>query len=251
MIRMPRPYRRSSELLLIAALLTACTRSNDSQPAPANPLDDQTIVRRFHEIWYADPATWPKNTFLGIQTLQNPMDTWVTNEILAELKPDYMIECGSWKGGSAAMWALILEQVNPAAKVLSIDIEDKMQEARKLPIVERMVEFIVSSSTDPALVAKLTERVQGKTVVVLLDSDHRKAHVLEELRRYAPLVSVGSYLIVQDSNINGHPVLPNFGPGPWEAIDEFLRGNDGFRIDRDRERLRFTFVPNGYLQRVK
>ena len=88
-------------------------------------------------------------------------------------------------------------------------------------------------------------------MVVLLDSDHHKAHVLEELRRYAPLVSVGSYIIVQDSNINGHPVLADFGPGPWEAIDEFLKSNDGFRIDRERERLRFTFVPNGYLQRVK
>lgn len=158
-------------------------------------------MRRFHEIWYADPNTWPKNTFLGIQTLQNPMDSWVTNEILAEVKPDYMIECGSWKGGSAAMWALTLEQVNPAARVLSIDIEDRMQEARKLPIVQRSVEFILSSSTDAALVAKLTERVQGKTVVVLLDSDHSKAHVLAELRSYAPLVSVGSYMIVQDSNI--------------------------------------------------
>ena len=47
------------------------------------------------------------------------------------------------------------------------------------------------------------------------------------------------------------PVHPGFGPGPWEAVDEFLKGNDAFEIDRHRERFLFTFSPNGYLKRVK
>jgi cephalosporin hydroxylase len=72
-------------------------------------------------------------------------------------------------------------------------------------------------------------------------------HVREELRLYSPLVSVGSYLIVQDTNINGHPVHAmedeQKGPGPMEALDEFL--------DRSRERLLFTLHPKGYLKRVK
>jgi cephalosporin hydroxylase len=64
-------------------------------------------------------------------------------------------------------------------------------------------------------------------------------------------VGVGGYLIVQDTNINGHPVLPGWGPGPWEAVDEFLKTTDAFEIDRSRERFLFTFSPNGYLKRVK
>ncbi len=70
---------------------------------------------------------------------------------------------------------------------------------------------------------------------------------------YAPLVNVGSYIIVQDSNVNGHPVLPNFAGGkggPWEAVEQFLKGNGNFQIDKTRERLLLTFVPNGYLKRI-
>ena len=221
-----------------------------AKSSPRNQTDTE-IVDRFHSLWYSNRNTWKKNTWLGIPTHQNPMDVWVTQEILTEVKPDFFIECGSASGGSAALWATILEQVNPQAKVISIDIRDTMQEARKLPIVQKRVEFIVSSSTDPSLVEKLALRVQGKKVVVLLDSDHHKKHVAEEMRLYAPLVSVGSYLIVQDSNINGHPVRPNWGEGPWEAIAEFLKKNSAFESDKTRERLLFTLLPNGYLKKTK
>jgi cephalosporin hydroxylase len=87
--------------------------------------------------------------------------------------------------------------------------------------------------------------------MVLLDSDHHAPHVLKELKAYAPLVSVGSYLIVQDTNVNGHPVLPRFGPGPGEAVGEFLAADDRFQIDRSREHLLFHMHPKGYLKRVK
>ena len=87
--------------------------------------------------------------------------------------------------------------------------------------------------------------------MVILDSDHRKPHVLAELRAYAPLVTVGSYLIVQDTDVNGHPVLAGFGPGPMEALVEFLQTDDRFRSDPAQERLLFTMHPKGYLERVK
>jgi cephalosporin hydroxylase len=80
---------------------------------------------------------------------------------------------------------------------------------------------------------------------------HKKNHVLAELRAYAPLVPRASYLVVQDSNVNGHPALPDFGPGPFEAIEEFLAENDEFQVDKRRERLLFTMHPNGYLRRVR
>ena len=214
-------------------------------------MEPAEITDRFSNLWYDQPDTWRTMHWLGIPSHQNPMDVWIIQEILHELKPDFMVECGSFHGGSAALWATILDNINPDSKVISIDIEDKMQAARELPIVKRRVEFIIGSSTSADVVERVRRQVAGKKVVVLLDSDHRKAHVLEELRQSAPMVGVGGYIVVQDTNINGHPVLPGWGAGPWEAVDEFLKGNHAFEVDRQRERFLFTFSPNGYLRRVR
>jgi cephalosporin hydroxylase len=85
---------------------------------------------------------------------------------------------------------------------------------------------------------------------VILDSDHHAAHVERELSLYAGMVSVGSYLIVEDTNINNHPVGPHFGPGPMEAASAFLNSNDQFVVDEGRQKYHLTFNPRGFLRRV-
>lgn len=87
----------------------------------------------------------------------------------------------------------------------------------RFPIWRERVEFVKGSSTDPSIVAELRRRVEGHRVLVILDSDHSKDHVLAELKAYAPMVSVGSYLIVQDTNVNGHPVRNEHGPAPMDS----------------------------------
>ena len=85
--------------------------------------------------------------------------------------------------------------------------------------------------------------------MVTLDSDHSRDHVLEELRIYSKLVTPGCYLIVEDSNINGHPVLPDFGPGPMEALEDFLAEDSSFVVDRSREKFLLSFNPRGCLRK--
>ncbi|MCZ6463717.1 MAG: CmcI family methyltransferase [Proteobacteria bacterium] len=209
------------------------------------------VIKRFYEIFAVDDATLAANKWLGIETLQNPMDVWITQEIIVEVVPDFIVETGTYKGGSAALWAMILEQVNPEGRIISVDIVDFAAEARKLPIVQRKVDLLLGSSTSPEIVGEITRRVAGKRVLMILDSNHHMEHVLNELKAYAPLVEVGSYIIVQDGLINGHPISPNSGPGPWEAVEAFLETTDEFEVDKSRERLILTYNPNGFLKRVR
>ena len=86
--------------------------------------------------------------------------------------------------------------------------------------------------------------------MVILDSDHRLDHVYNELLCYSPLVQTGDYLIVEDTNINGNPAFPDYGPGPMEAVDHFLSENREFIVDRRCERFMMTLNPRGYLRRI-
>jgi cephalosporin hydroxylase len=86
-------------------------------------------------------------------------------------------------------------------------------------------------------------------VLVILDSDHSRDHVLDELRIYSRWVTPGSYLIVEDTNVNDHPALPEHGPGPMEALEEFLAETDEFEIDAPREKFFLTFNPRGFLRK--
>ena len=99
--------------------------------------------------------------------------------------------------------------------------------------------------------AHLLDSLREKRILVILDSDHSRGHVLEEMRCYGPLVSRNSYMVVEDSNLNGHPVMPHWGEGPLEAIRDFLKENDKFEIDRSREKFYMTFNPSGYLKRIR
>lgn len=192
--------------------------------------------------------------------MQNPNDVWIIQEVLFEVKPDFVVEAGTLEDGSAVLWAMILREINPQSRIITIDIEDQVIDAKKVPIFQERVDFLLGSSTAPAIVAEVKRRVAGHKVVLILDSNHRAEHILAELKAYADIVPIGSYIIVQDSNINGHPVVldPNGPasdcagrPGPWEAVQEFLAADKRFAIDRDRERLMLTMNPSGYLRRMR
>ena len=119
------------------------------------------------------------------------------------------------------------------------------------PLAVERVDFLLGSSTDPKIVAEVRRRVKGKKVLLILDSLHTRDHVLDELNAYWDIVDRDSYILVQDTAVNGHPVAPDFGPGPWEAVEDFLKVNKHFEIDKSRERFGMTNNPNGFLKRVQ
>ncbi len=205
------------------------------------------IVDDFHRLYYDSfQTTWTSTFWLGVRALKCPLDLWIYQELIHELSPDLIVESGTAEGGSALFLASICE-LRRHGEVVSIDVAD----APGRPAHPRL-EYLRGSSTSEDVLARVRERAAGKrTVLAILDSDHSKANVLAELRAYAPIVTRGSYLIVEDTNVNGHPVLPSFGPGPMEAVDEFLGENQGFLVDRSREKLLLTFNPRGWLRRIE
>jgi cephalosporin hydroxylase len=137
------------------------------------------------------------------------------------------------------------------SRVLTVDIQDQTLSASTHFLWKKYVEFSLGSSTDPALVSRLAARVKGRKTLVTLDSDHAMSHVLRELRMYSPLVSSGSYLVVEDTHYDGVPTQPDFGPGPTAALRRFLKegGSRDFEVDLGREALVMTFNPGGWLRR--
>jgi cephalosporin hydroxylase len=207
-------------------------------------------VRGYHIAMYQNAAMWELN-WMGVPTIQNPNDVWIIQEIISEMKPDFIVETGTSRGGSALIWATILQQVNPQGKVISVDIEDLKPQS--MPPIAEKIDFLIGSSVDPNVVESIRRRVRGKSVLVLLDSNHHKDHVFKELQSYWEIVPVGSYIIVQDTNVSGHPVdLAEYrNDGPMEAVEKFLSSNDRFVSDKSREKLLFTMHPDGYLKRIR
>lgn len=207
---------------------------------------EQAIMDQFHKLYY-NSYVWRNNSFwLGVPTQKCPLDLWIYQELLFELKPDLIIESGTANGGSALFLASICDLVGKG-RVVTIDIKD----APNRPNHKRIT-YLAGSSITKVIVKQIKGLIkEGDKIMVILDSDHRKEHVLTEMRVYSGLVTKGSYLIVEDTNINGHPVYPKFGPGPLEAVQEFLAENKNFVIDKSREKLFLSFNPNGYLKKIR
>jgi cephalosporin hydroxylase len=213
------------------------------------PRTERRIVENFHRLYYDSiprNTTWQETFWMGTRILKCPLDLWVYQEIFHELRPDLVVETGTAHGGSAAYMASLFDLLGHG-EVVTIDVEDKPGRPEHPRIT-----YLKGSSVAPAIVKEVEQRAARRPrVVVILDSDHRKPHVLAEMRAYARLVPVGSYMIVEDTNVNGHPVAADFGPGPMEAVEEFLRERDDFVADAAREKFLLTFNPRGYLRRVR
>ena len=208
------------------------------------------LVREFNALYYrglpGKERQFTTLSWMGVPILKCPEDLFMYQEIIAETAPDVIVECGVFRGGSTLYLAQLCELLN-RGRVLAVDVT--LERVHSVVGEHPRVELLEGSSVDEAIVEAIREKTAGQRVMVILDSDHRAAHVSRELRAYGPMVTPGCYMIVEDTNINGHPVPWRGGPGPFEAVAEFLSETSGWTADARRERLLVTFNPNGYLLR--
>jgi cephalosporin hydroxylase len=202
-------------------------------------------VREFHLLYYEDWArTWRNTFWLGTRVLKCPLDLWVYQEIIHRTRSDVIVECGTFFGGGALFLASMCQLIG-SGRVITID-----NLAQRRRPTHDLITYISGSTVDPELVAGVRQSIgEGETVMVILDSDHARDHVLQELRTWAPVVTKDHFLIVEDTNLNGNPVAPEWGAGPKEAVEAFLAESDEFVVDTDCEKFFLTFNPGGFLRR--
>jgi cephalosporin hydroxylase len=214
----------------------------------------ESFYRRFLKprvpAWFMDDLidqtdNFSHVTWLGRPVWQNVFDLWIMQETISELKPALLIETGTNRGGSALFFAHLFDLIGHG-NVVTIDIE-KLHD-----IVHPRITFLLGTSINPSTVdtVRLLAQHANGPVMVTLDSDHAERHVRAELAAYAPLVTPGSWCLVQDGIIDTLPRYAAGRPGPLAAIEDFLKSAHDFALDEERSRkFLISHHPKGWLRR--
>ena len=201
--------------------------------------------------WFYGTNVWKDLRYRGVRTLKLPLDMWNYQEILFEKDIHWIIETGTRHGGSALYFADLLAAGNRDGVVVSIDLTHESLDPAAA--AHPRVRLLLGDSAGEPITQQAMALVSGARrgrLLLILDSDHTAPHVLRELEAWVPLPRPGDYLIVEDTIINGHPVRPEFGPGPFEAITQYLKRSPA-RLQRDEARenkFGCTFAVRGYFE---
>jgi len=183
--------------------------------------------------------------YFGVKTLKSPIDAWIYQEIIFETKPDVIVEIGNAHGGSALFLAHLCDIIGKG-RIIGVDLSHKA--VPEHVITHPRITFIAG---DACQKFEYVERLisTDERVLVIEDSAHTYDNTLNVLRLYSKLIKLGDYFIVEDS-ICHHGLAIGPKPGPYEAIEAFIKENTDFEIDRSRERFLITWNPKGYLRRT-
>jgi cephalosporin hydroxylase len=206
---------------------------------------ERWVTRTFANRLARKTTNFAHCTWLGQRCWQNVLDLWTIQETISEIRPSLLIESGTNRGGSALYYAHLFDLMGHG-RVLTLDIT-KMHD-----LTHPRIEFLLGSSISEPILGAVRSKVAdaGGPIMVILDSDHRDTHVLAELEAYAPFVTPGSYVLVQDGIIDMLPFFAGDRPGPLPAIQRFLPRHPEFEVDHARcDRFLVTQHPMGWLRR--
>ena len=185
-------------------------------------------------------------TYRGIPMLKNPFDYVLYQMLINDIKPDLIIEIGSYNGASALYYSDILDLIGNGI-VHSIDIEDHVHQLAKQ---KSNIKFFTTGYQN----YDLNNAKEFNKIMVIDDGSHYYEDVLKALNKFSVLININSYYIVEDGVVSALGMKNKFNGGPLKAIDEFLKNNKNFIIDRKYCYFfgkNATFNVNGFLKRIK
>ncbi|MBK9282906.1 MAG: hypothetical protein IPM51_01150 [Sphingobacteriaceae bacterium] len=188
-----------------------------------------------------------KVTYRGVKAIRCPFDYVIYQMIISEVKPDLIIEIGANQGGGALYLADLMTLNNTIGEVHSIDVGDYIDEKIKN---DPRIKFFFTGWENYNL--ELTKKFNK--ILIIEDAEHSYECTIGVLKKFAEIVSFGSYIIVEDGIVNKLKMDHYFNGGPLKAINEFLPQHEEFVIDRkwcDFFGKNATFNVNGYLKRIK
>tara|TARA_E500000318_G_scaffold98887_1_gene100537 strand:+ start:3598 stop:4329 length:732 start_codon:yes stop_codon:yes gene_type:complete len=227
--------------------------SNLVQDEELKELSDRFFLKSFNRK-YPYHFTW-----MGLPIIQYPQDIVMMQEIIWSVKPSVIVETGIARGGSIVFYASLLKMLGGDRSVVGVDIDIRAHNRNSIDEhpMRDLITLIEGSSIAEETVSAVTDRIAGHNpVMVVLDSNHTHDHVLAELRTYAEMVSLGSYIVVFDTHCEFLPdsVLADrpWGKGnsPYTAVEQFLAEDKRFVADPVEEKLLLTCTPRGILRRV-
>ena len=207
------------------------------------------IIKQFNKLyWEMGLQTWMITNWLGVPVLKPPTDMWIYQELIQMVKPTVIIECGTHAGGSALFMHDMMKLAGLEGAIITIDCDDtKLHEKFTQRLLndddKNPLLFLLGLSTDPSILEMLRAMIGPEdTVMVILDSDHSYKNVTAELAAYAPLVSIGSALIIEDTSNT---------PETLQAVDDwYLEHRKQFKKDVMCEKFMLTFNRDGFYERI-
>ena len=216
-------------------------------------------VRVGWELKYSYQFSW-----MGRPIIQLPEDMLRLQEAIYRIRPDVIIETGIAHGGSLIFYASLCQLIGKG-RVIGVDltIQPNNRQAIESHELADKIALVEGDSVHPEVVEKVSALVHpGETVLILLDSNHCREHVLKELEAYSPLVSPGSYIVATDGVMKDLADLPR-GRADWTwdnpnaAAHDFLQRHPEF-VEQEPSgpfvetaiRTSITYWPDGWLRRV-
>ncbi|GIL61310.1 hypothetical protein Vafri_15701 [Volvox africanus] len=228
-------------------------------------------VVRLDDILYGYDYVFEKKhlfsagSWLGVQSQQDPWDLVAIQQLVWDVKPKVIYDIGTNVGGSAILFAHIMSQYAKPGEALIVSVDPKDftvnwdAEAQRLcprctavkdnPLWGQYVRFVKARAVERSALAALQKAIStfGGPVLISLDGWHRYAEVLKQCHVLSQYVTIGSYIIVQDTKLDRFLSKA----GPRRAVHDFLKNNTDFEIDKSREAFLYSQHTDGYLRRIK